>query len=149
MFCKGADMRANSGFLPILGTLLIFSCSFWSSGCSAGIAFCGEDVKKLTTKDEVRESLGKPDQCVEADGGGSDEYHTHMKISEPTVAGVSFIMGVETFGLFELVGFPYVMCETVWRTLVGQDLQFVYGSDGQVVEIRLNGTRMEDRASLP
>jgi hypothetical protein len=106
-------------------------------------------VKKFTSRDEVRESLGKPDRSAEADGGGYDEYRTHMKISEPTVAGVNFIMAAETFCLLEVWMFPYQICQTMWTTVFGQDLRFEYGNDGEVIGVRINGTPMHDRASLP
>jgi len=141
-------MRAGSPLLRILGTLLV-SCNLFCAGCSALIAYSGEDVGKLANKNQVHESFGKPTNVGNADGYEFEEYHTRRKISEPTVAGVSFILGMESFGLFELWMFPASICQNTWTTVVGQDVRFEYASNGEVQGILINGTPMELRASLP
>jgi hypothetical protein len=119
------------------------------AGCSSLIAYCGQDVEKLATKDQVRKSFGAPDGLGDADGREFDEFRTRRKVSEPTVAGVNFILGAETLGLLELWNFPVAVVRNSWVTVFGQTLRFEYGSDGRVERVYINDTLMEHRASLP
>ena len=82
-------------------------------------------------------------------GRDFEEYHTRKKISEDQVAGGSIIADASTFGLLELVLFPYAVCHTTWTTLAGQTLLFEYAENGDVVEVRIDGTSMKARAQLP
>jgi len=106
-------------------------------------------MSKLANKNQVHESFGTPTTSGSTDGQLFEEYHTRRKISEPTVAGVCLIVGVESFGLFELWTFPSMICRTTSTTLFGQDLRFEYASNGDVRNILINGTPMSLRASLP
>src|SRR5438046_128804 len=141
-------MQASHRLLRTLGALLV-SCNLLSAGCSALIAYSGADMGKLANKKQVHESFGTPSNLGSADGHEFEEYYTRRKISEPTVAGVSFILGVESLGLLELWMFPAAICQHTWTTLVGQTLRFEYASDGEVQQVLINGTPMERRASLP
>jgi hypothetical protein len=113
------------------------------------IAYSGENVGKLANQAQVHESFGTPAKSGDDDGTQFEEYHTRRKISEPHVAGVELILSVETLGLFELSMFPCRFGHFFWTTLVGQDLRFEYGSNGNVERILIHGTPMESRASLP
>lgn len=132
----------------VFGSLLA-SCALLSAGCSALIAYSGQDVKKPTTKDQVREAFGTPDTLGDDDDRAFEEYRTRRKISEPTVAGVNFILGVESLGALELWNFSVAVVRNTWGTLFGQTLRFEYGSNGEVQRVYINGTLMEHRASLP
>jgi hypothetical protein len=118
-------------------------------GCSAAIAYSGQDVGKLANKDQVHESFGTPSKVGKADGHEFEEFHARRKISEPTVAGVDLILGVEALGLFALWLFPTAVLQNTWTTLVGQTVRFEYASTGEVQRVLINGTPMEQRATLP
>jgi hypothetical protein len=119
------------------------------AGCSALIAYSGEDMDKLANKEQVQESFGTPAKSGNLDGQEFDEYHTRRKISEPTVAGVQLILGMQSCGLLELLMFPAAVCHCTWSTLVRQDLRFEYASNGDVERILINDTPMKSRARLP
>ena len=70
------------------------------------IAYSGEDVRKLANHEQVHESFGTPTRQGTEDGRAWDEYYTRRKISEEQVAGGCIVLGVQTFGLLELVMFP-------------------------------------------
>src|SRR5262245_1547822 len=112
-------MQNSAWLLRILGSLLV-SCNLLWAGCSALIAYSGEDMGKLANKNKVHESFGTPSNLGNEGGSEFEEYRTRRKISEPTVAGVNFILGVESLGLFELWMFPASICQNTWTTLVGQ-----------------------------
>ena len=141
-------MREASRLLRSSCTLLLW-CNMLCAGCSALIAYSGEDVGKLANKEQVHESFGTPSKSGNSDGHEFEEYHTRRKISEPTVAGVALVVGVGSFGLMELWDFPAIICRCTWTALVGQDLRFEYASNGDVKEILINGTPMKLRARLP
>jgi hypothetical protein len=141
-------MRAGPWLLRILGTLLL-CCNAFCAGCSALIAYSGENVGKLANREQVRESLGTPCKSRDDNGHRFDEYHTRRKIAEPNVAGVNFILGVESLGVLELWMFPSTLCQWTWTTLAGQDLRFEYGTNGEVERVLIDGMPMESRASLP
>jgi hypothetical protein len=145
---EGAHMQPGSRILPVFCTLLL-CCNVFCAGCSALIAYSGEDMDKLGTKEQVHASFGTPCKSGEDHGLQFEEYYTHRKISEPHVAGVDFIMGVESVGLLELWMFPVTVCGYTWTTLVGQDLRVEYASNGEVRRILINGMSMESRAHLP
>jgi len=141
-------MRVCSRLLRTFGNLLLL-CNLLCAGCSALIAYSGEDVGKLEKKEQVHKSFGTPIKLGIADGQEFEEYRTHRKISEPEVAGVNFILGAESLGLLEIWMFPAAILQNTWNTLIGLTLRFEYGSNGDVVDILINGTPMEYRASLP
>src|SRR5262249_53409493 len=131
---EGAPMRPDSRFLRLL--FFVLSCgNLCCAGCSALIAYCGEDVGKLVKKEQVHESFGTPFQTGTSDDHEFEEYHTRRKISEPMVAGVQLVLGMQSCGLMELLMFPAAVCHCTWTTLVGQDLRFEYTSNGEVERI--------------
>ena len=141
-------MLGGSRNSTLLGILLLIS-NLLTAGCSSVIVYSGQDIEKLVNKDQVHDSFGMPTNLGNGEGCDFEEYRTHRKISEPTVASVNFILGTETLGLFELWNFPGAILQTTWTTLVGQTLRFEYGSNGAVSQVLINGTAMKDRASLP
>ena len=141
-------MQHRTQLLRIFGSLLA-SCNLLCAGCSALIAYSGEDMGKLANKQQVHESFGTPTNLGKEGGREFEEYHTRRKISEPTVAGVSFILGTGTLGLFELWMFPAAVCQNTWTTVFGQTLRFEYADNGDVQEVLINGTPMRLRAQLP
>jgi hypothetical protein len=144
VFLEDAPMPLGLRLLTVLSILPLFC-----GGCSALIAYTGEDVAKLANKGQVHESFGAPTNSGAGDGCEFEEYHTRRKISEPTVCAVCLILGLESGGIFELWNFPAAICRSTWSTLVGQDLRFVYTGNGEVKQILINGTPMDCRASLP
>jgi hypothetical protein len=141
-------MGAKSGFLRVFGSILLCG-NLLTSGCSALIAESGQNVAALTNKSQVHQSFGTPDNSGSAAGGDFEEFRTRRKISEPTVASVNFMLGMETLGLVELWNFPAITLQNAWNTLVGQTLRFEYGSHGEVQDVLINGTSMKSSAQLP
>jgi hypothetical protein len=113
----GAQMRAGSWFLRIFCKLPA-CCLVLCTGCSALIAYSGANVEKLANRDEVHKAFAAPDRSAD----GYDEYHTWRKVSEPQVAGVDLLLGMETLGVLELWNFPSTTLECAFTALVGQDL---------------------------
>src|ERR1043166_6532311 len=142
-------MRASPRLLPILGSLLL-TCTLFSAGCSALIAYSGQDVQKLANKDQVHKSFGTPNNSgTDSAAPDFEEFRTHRKSSEPTVAGVSLILAAETLGLLELWMFPAAVLENAWTTVFGQTVRFEYAANGDVQQVLINGTSMNRRAQLP
>jgi hypothetical protein len=134
-------MRHNSLGLGIAGGLFLLC-----TGCSAMIAYSGQDVRQLANKDQVRDSFGVPLLQGIDDGRHFDEYHTRKKISEDQVAVACAVADLQTLGLFEFVLFPYAVCRTTCPTLAGQKLRFEYGEKGEVEQVLINGVRLEQQA---
>lgn len=142
-------MQNSPPLLRILGILTIAS-TFICAGCSSLIAYCGKDVERLKDKQQVRDSFGTPDKVGTEKGQEFEEFHTWRKISEPRVAGINFILGTETLGLFELWMFPAGVIEGTWGALFGLTLRFEYAENGEVQQVLINGTPMNSRgADLP
>jgi hypothetical protein len=137
-------MRAGSWLLRIF-CILVPCCAVFSTGCSAVIAYSGENVDKLANREHVQKLFGAPDKSAD----DFDQYHTWRKIAEPQVAGVDLILGMESLGLLELWNFPSTVLQCAWTTLVGQDLLFQYRSNGDIDTILINETPMKSRAALP
>lgn len=140
---------------------LLFLLSGWSAltlvlsgGCAAAIAYTGQDIKQLETRDQVQESFGKPAQMGEAkDYSGKtvefDEFRTRRKISEPLVAEGHFFLDLVSLGLLEPVALLAQAGQTSWATVFGQTLRFEYDEDNRVKEIYINGARLEHRRFFP
>jgi hypothetical protein len=138
-------MPNRAGLLRILGSLLA-SCSLLCAGCTALIAYIGQDVGKLANKTQVHESFGTPTNLGNEGGYAFEEYRTRRRISEPEVADLFFKYDAMTLGLFELVVFPAAICQTTWSTLVGRTLRFEYAENGDVLEVLIDGGSMKARA---
>jgi hypothetical protein len=141
-------MYNSPGLARIFCGLLILS-NVMCAGCSALVAYTGEDVGKLVNKDQVHASFGTPTNCGNEAGSEFEEYRTRRKISEPTVAMVCCILDAETLGLFELWQFPGSVCQNTYTTIAGQTLRFEYAENGDVQRILVDGTPMNMRARLP
>lgn len=140
-------MKNRAQFLRILGSLLA-SCNLVCAGCSALIAYSGQDVGKLANKTQVHASFGTPTNLGNEEGREFEEYRTRRKISEPQVANLIAIADIMTLGLLELWHFPAGICQNTWTTIFGQTLRFEYDDNGNVKEVFINGTPMRLRAEL-
>lgn len=122
-----------------LSCLILIASALLSSGCSAIIAQSGADLSGLTTKEKVHEKFGDPAASGASEGFFFEDYQTRRKISEPLRSahlGMSIAM---TYGLGELIAFPYEFSLLGRRTLVGQELSFGYDSAGNVTRVYLDG----------
>jgi hypothetical protein len=128
---------------------LLFCCCVSCTGCSSLIAYSGKDVGNLKTREQVHESLGTPSKSGTDGSYPFDEYHTHRKTSEPKAAGATLILGAYTLGLMEMWAFPLRVYESAWTIVFGDDLRFLYKSDGSVEIIQINGQSMDSRGWLP
>ncbi len=119
--------------------LLLMAAMPLTSGCSILIAARGEDMEKLTTRDQVRERFGEPRASVSVEGVLFEEYRTRRKISEPDRAwALSMCVGL-TYGLAEFIAFPHELYLLGSRTLLGQDVRFTYDSAGNLRTVHLDG----------
>lgn len=110
-----------------------------SSGCSCLIARSGKDLRPLKTKQQIHEEFGEPVASGISDGKPYEVFHTRQKISEHLRAsslGMGFGM---SFGLVELVQFPYELYLQGHKTAFGQTIQVNYDSEGNVSRLWLDG----------
>jgi len=113
----------------------LIASALLSNGCSVLIARSGVDLHTLTTREKVHEKFGKPSASGTAEGKPFEEFRTRRKIAEPfrgDLLGMSFAW---TWGLAEVITFPYELYLLGNRSLLGQDIRFTYDSSGIVRHI--------------
>lgn len=110
-----------------------------SSGCSALMARSGEDLGKLSTREQVHQEFGEP-QFLETVGGTPfEEFKTRRKISDSAHAeALNFELQMSA-GLMELSNFPTELARNGERIALGQSLCFRYDQSGNVIAVYLNG----------
>jgi hypothetical protein len=140
--------------------ILIATTTLLSNGCAALIARSGEHLGTLTTREKVHEKFGEPlargtveEQPREGYpfptlGLPFEEFRTRRKIAEPSRSASLGMSAVMTFGLGELIMFPYELYLLGNRTLLGQDIRFVYDSAGTVTHYHLAGEWHDCRSCL-
>jgi YD repeat-containing protein len=126
-------MLCKHVWLPLLALV--------SSGCSQLIAYSGQDLTKLTTKQAVRDSLGIPTSTGENDGQVFDEFHLHRKISDVPESWICGCTLGYTFGLGEIVMFPRELYLLGRQTIGGRDVRFDYDAVGNLTAITLVGEK--------
>lgn len=91
---------------------ILFLVALASSGCSSLIARCGYYPDDTTTIEKVRQKFGEPTARGIHDRLPYEEFHTRLMIAEP-LRGASLGLGFAfTFGLSEVIAFPYELCRT-------------------------------------
>jgi hypothetical protein len=119
--------------------LLPIALAIANGGCTALVIGSGQDLAKLTTRDQVHQSLGEPVAGGEADGQAFEDFITHRKLAEPE-KGIYLAMGdISTLGLGELYWFPqqlYVACR---RSIAGQQIHITYDNAGRVTAMSHDG----------
>jgi YD repeat-containing protein len=119
--------------------LLLLACVPLFAGCSVYIARMGKDLDRLATREQVHADFGEPCRTGTVDGNAFEDYRTRRKMSERLRSceqGMAFVM---TFGVGELGWFPYELYLLGRRTLLGQEVRFVYDDAGRVIGIHLDG----------
>jgi hypothetical protein len=48
-----------------------------------------------------------------------------------------------TFGMAEFVAFPMELCALCGRSVLGQNLRFAYGDNGEVIRVFLDGDKLD------
>lgn len=110
-----------------------------SSGCSFLIAYAGKDLSKLETREKVHEVFNKPTLAGYEDNRFFEEFRTRRKVSESLRASHLAMSVPMTFGLGELVAFPYELYLLGRNTILGQTIRFTYDSEGRIIRITLDG----------
>ncbi len=126
---------------------ILFLVALASSGCSSLIARCGYYPDDTTTIEKVRQKFGEPTARGIHDRLPYEEFHTRLMIAEP-LRGASLGLGFAfTFGLSEVIAFPYELCRTGAHTVLGQDIRFAYDSAGTVTHFCVAGEWWDRRSS--
>jgi hypothetical protein len=100
------------------------------------IVLSGFNLGELRTCQAVQEKFGTPDQSgVLPDGGTFDQITTRRKIAHPFDQGMYCYTVGFTFGLSELICFPYQLFQAVGEGIVGQRIRFDYDVYGNVVKV--------------
>jgi YD repeat-containing protein len=108
-------------------------------GCTGLIKLSGKDVSELSTRDQVHEAFGSPDQTTSEKDQTTEYYTTRRKLKdvwELQGMGMGYAM---TWGVLEPYWFPRELYLVSRRTVVGQILEFTYDGSGTVKEIRRDG----------
>jgi hypothetical protein len=116
-----------------------------STGCSALMARSGEDLGKLSTREQVHQVFGEPLFLDTVDGTPFEEFLTRRKISEMDLAGRLSMGLAMTYGLLEFVEFPTELYRNGERIVLGQSLCFHYDQSGVVKAVYLNGEKLHTR----
>jgi hypothetical protein len=120
----GATMRP---LLPLSALALLLT-----TGCAAFVAHSGSDPHALTTREQVHQAYGEPDDK----GGGADEqfevYHRHSKVAENGRGAVLLLFDTYILGLMELYFFPTEVGRVGWKTIAGWTVRFTYDASGRV-----------------
>jgi hypothetical protein len=110
----------------------------------------------LYTREEVEAALGKPTHVGEQDGKTFEEYETRRKIVEPGFLGATNIPMALGFswGLAEFFLFPEQVWNVSKRTLLGQEIRFIYNQQGKVEQVLFDGDPIKfksaaDDSSVP
>lgn len=124
-----------------IALLLLASGSLFLSGCSSLIIGSGKRLDTLTNQDEVHQAFGEPQTTSRQEDGKTVEiFKTHRKIAEPQ-KGIYLATGyVMTLGFGEFVWFPHQAFIAARRSIMGQEIQFVFDDTGRIVAATHEGT---------
>jgi hypothetical protein len=117
---------------------LVSFVAIGSSGCSAYLADSGQDLSKLTSQAQVHEAFGAP----VAAGPSCEEFTIHRKIAEPWKCEAITMLDINSIGLAELILLPHESCIAIWRSIKGQQVQFIYDTHGNVTHAYFDGQRV-------
>jgi hypothetical protein len=122
-----------------LSCVLFALVALISSGCSSLVAYSGQDLKTLATRDQVHQEFGEPIVSETIDGISFEEFVTRRKISEQERAVGLNMASTMTGGLIEFIALPAELYRDSERLLAGQTLRFAYDQSGKVAKIDLDG----------
>jgi hypothetical protein len=112
-----------------------------STGCCPSflLATSGKDLGTLPTREQVREEFGTPVASGVEDGKHFEDFHTRRKIADRR-GYFGYPMGYAmTLGLIEFYALPRQLFITSKRSVLGQDLRFIYDETGKVVQVQFDG----------
>ena len=119
--------------------LLLFAGVLPSAGCSLLVVNTGKNLAELKSQEQVHETFGLPSLTGQTEGVPYEEFTTHRKIAEPD-KNIYIIMGTAgTFGFGELVWFPTELYRAIRRSVVGQQIRYIYDAEGNVTDISHDG----------
>jgi hypothetical protein len=121
--------------------LVLVTAILASTGCAAMVNASGTDLDLIRTREDVRKSLGDPDARGVIDGEEYEDFHRHRKIAERD-KNLGVIMAFAlTAGLSEFLNLPEAMYSATRQLIEGRDFRVVYGADGNVQTVYLDGRR--------
>jgi hypothetical protein len=101
----------------------------------------GTDLAALKDRSQVHGKFGIPVASGVIDGHEYEDFRSHRKIAEYW-NGEYFIMGYwATLGFGEFIWLPTELYEAGRQIIVGQDIRFIYSTDGTVLEVFVNGEK--------
>jgi hypothetical protein len=111
-----------------------------SAGCAYRLAESGTDLGTLETREQVRAEFGPPAASGTADGQAFEDFRTRRKVadSHQHVYAAHLLSGY-TYGLAEVMLLPGECFGVAARTILGQDLRFVYDEAGRVTAVLRDG----------
>jgi YD repeat-containing protein len=131
--------RVNGEMGKRIGLLLLIASLPATGGCSLMIARSGLDLDRFKTREQVQGCFGHPITTGTEEGKTFECYRTHRKISDETGYKMNLGMGVAmTFGIGEVIAFPYELILVGRRTIVGQEVWFSYDEQGRVISRSLD-----------
>lgn len=119
--------------------LLLAAVAVTSAGCSAMVAGRGKRLDTLIAREDVRQDFGSPVTSGVVDGQPYDEFRSYRKISEGWKGEYLVIGNVATLGLGEFVWLPRELFVAARGKIVGRTIRVIYGSDGSVARVLLDG----------
>ena len=122
-----------------VAVLLVLAGLSSSAGCSYLVATSGKNPGTLANREEVRQTFGTPAATGLEDGRYYEDFYTRRKIADwHGMTGYSMGYAM-TLGFIEFYCLPRQLFITSKRSVLGQDLRFVYDETGKVVQVRLDG----------
>ncbi|MDB5308065.1 MAG: hypothetical protein JWO38_2267 [Gemmataceae bacterium] len=119
--------------------LLLLAPILFATGCSWIVVNSGQNLGELKTRAQVHDTFGLPAATGRTKDQPFEEYFTRRKIAEPW-KNIYIVMGdFSTFGLGEFIWFPHQLFLAGRRSVVGQQIRFIYDVVGNVRGIRLDG----------
>ncbi|MBA4068017.1 MAG: hypothetical protein C0501_30795 [Isosphaera sp.] len=111
-----------------------------TNGCAYKIAASGTDLGTLETREQVQAKFGPPVVTGVTGGKAFEDFRTRRKVAESGhhVFAAELASGY-SLGLLEVVLLPTECVGVAARTILGQDLRFVYDEDGQVTAVLRDG----------
>src|SRR5262245_56857641 len=128
--------------------LLLIALVPLSGGCSFLIARRGEDLRDLTTRQEVRQRLGEPVASGVNNGRPYEDFHFTGKLADSNRAYVEAVAGAFTLGISEVAMLPVEAFQPGNDVLNGHDVRFVYDEQDNVTKRFVDGKKRDSISKM-